>query len=148
MLIKQIPQSDATNVFDLLQDVKATILEEPKRVRMTCYQRTVPPAENGPSCGTVGCFAGWCLMLSGMMEHARRSNDTFSRFTQKVLGNDLKYVFNGHHYFNAGSGDGLMPMHPGTRAYARKVAARINRFIADNGGKKVLSGRSVNRSVR
>ena len=55
---------------DLLLQVKQHILEEPARLDMAIYKyqlkpgsRYVPPFGE-PSCGTVGCIAGWALMLA------------------------------------------------------------------------------------
>lgn len=48
---------------ELLQKVKAHILEEPKRLKMSQWGRKVDPF-TGPACGTVGCIAGWAAFLS------------------------------------------------------------------------------------
>jgi len=160
MLIKQVPRSDATNVYDLLQDVKQAILEEPRRVDMNFVayvddrtrqwtnprtgRKEVMPA---PSCGTVGCFAGWTMLLAGMTPGQAGSKWTGG--AKDILG-PLNYKFTGSDgalcdVFNWGAGDGILSMKPGTRAYARAVCKRIDRFITANGGKAVLKSRPITR---
>lgn len=53
---------------ELLLKVKQHILEEPKRLNMHNWieRYTVPEVEQSkylPSCGTVGCIAGWSFLL-------------------------------------------------------------------------------------
>lgn len=65
---------------ELLLKVKAVILEEPSRLDMyrwlehhppgrklwdTAYSGTVDAQLTVPSCGTVGCIAGWVIVLAG-----------------------------------------------------------------------------------
>jgi hypothetical protein len=61
----------------LLQKVKKHILEEPNRLVMgTWFERNRPGTEvcdyegrvETPKCGTVGCIAGWCCLLTDGME--------------------------------------------------------------------------------
>lgn len=139
MLIKSLPKSNAKTVGELLADVKAAILEEPKRANMHHYAERFTSTEGGPACGTVGCFAGWVSMLSGLSPHAARSYGSLS--AERILGGHLAYRFDGigddgrpgsFSVFNAGSGDGINKLRPGTRVYARAVVARINRFIERN----------------
>ena len=71
-MLKSRPYSTATTAYELLDDVKACVKEEPKRLNM----RIVVLAGNGlkagpdraprgaPACGTVGCVAGWALVLT------------------------------------------------------------------------------------
>jgi len=62
-------KSQATNVYDLLEDVCATILEEPRRynqgewgaVRGSQEWEYLPETLH-PDCGTVGCRAGWIVV--------------------------------------------------------------------------------------
>lgn len=50
---------------ELLQRIKAHILEEPKRYFQQIYGSRVAPENGGPACGTVACLAGWAVILSG-----------------------------------------------------------------------------------
>lgn len=63
-----LPVSTAKRALGLLREVQRLILEEPKRLDMgtVCYRRTsAPRARDYPSCGTVGCIAGWVNVLKG-----------------------------------------------------------------------------------
>ena len=67
-----VPRSTATNAYDLLMDVAAVIEEEPRRYNQEDWLVRVEPSEvyegkveSGPSCGTVGCRAGWIVELAG-----------------------------------------------------------------------------------
>lgn len=163
MLIKCVPTSDATNVFDLLQDVKQAILEEPRRLNMNHVAVKVESGSRlsatvkgkrvllpNPTCGTVGCFAGWTMMLAGLTP--MQASMSWIEGAQGLLGH-LNYNFTSvdgklHSVFNWGAGDGILGMKPGTRAYARAVIKRINRFIETNGGRAVLKARPIhNRTV-
>ena len=66
------PYSTATTAYELLDDVKACVKEEPKRLNMRivvlagdgliCNSDRAP--KGVPVCGTVGCVAGWALVLT------------------------------------------------------------------------------------
>lgn len=65
----KIPKSKAKTAYGLLSEVIAVVLAEPKRLRMSIplsrgaesfYQ--ISPGEM-PACGTVGCVAGWAVVL-------------------------------------------------------------------------------------
>lgn len=75
---KPIPKSRAKTAFGLLRDVRRVIQEEPKRLDMALvairgkaideHNRTPTFYRNHltkPECGSVGCIAGWALMLEG-----------------------------------------------------------------------------------
>ena len=65
-----LPKSDATNAYDLLTDVCKVIDAEPKRINMgfVCIRGAALQRTYGcihleiPSCNTIGCIAGWCLV--------------------------------------------------------------------------------------
>lgn len=69
-----MPESHATNAYDLLSDVIRVIQEEPKRLLMDDwlvqpdrhYSWTACVAKLGgpPACGTIGCVAGWVVVLA------------------------------------------------------------------------------------
>jgi hypothetical protein len=78
---KPIPQSKATNAYDLLGDVITAIKEEPKRVYMEDWIKRGRQLnlmlkaeglekEDGPACGTVGCIAGWTTLLAARKPRA------------------------------------------------------------------------------
>jgi hypothetical protein len=61
-----IPTSKAKTAYGLLSEVRALILAEPKRLRMSQVLRSDATelwGEEAPACGTVGCVAGWVWML-------------------------------------------------------------------------------------
>lgn len=71
MLNDAMPKSTATNAYELLDEIKALALEEPKRIDMNNWRLSdgdVFPAltrRGYPACGTVGCIGGWVEVLSG-----------------------------------------------------------------------------------
>lgn len=153
MLIKELPKSNATTVRELLNDVKQALLEEPKRANMGRFVASRDRSDGSydyPSCGTVGCFAGWIGILAGVSPDNRALGNSADRVAMDILGWDLGYVFRGRNryneaqnygYFNSGEGDGLEGMvdkgqpKRGTRAYARLVIKRVNRFMQQNADK-------------
>lgn len=74
-----LPVSNATNLYELFQDVYKAIQDEPARFCMndiiTASNGVVDPLASGrwinvvtermPACGTVGCYGGWCMVLLG-----------------------------------------------------------------------------------
>ncbi len=128
MKLKKIPLSKAKTAWGLLQDVKRAITEEPKRANIEIPWGTKRPKQGGPACGTVGCFNGWIGFLSGW------GMNWDAPYT--LMGRYLNYYFESRGevfaYFNAGSGDACGTTSPGTRAHARAVVARINRFMKAN----------------
>lgn len=48
----------------LLKKVKRAILREPKRLCMYYWLDVDPTPSRAPSCGTVGCIAGWTAILA------------------------------------------------------------------------------------
>lgn len=126
---KLIPLSKAKTAYGLLRDVQKAIASEPKRANMGTFTETLSPAEGGPACGTVGCFAGWVSLLAGQ---GMISNDIGAR---KLLGYDLNYHFGGSgsgYVFNSGSGDACVHFQSGTPEHARAVVQRIEGFIQRN----------------
>ena len=140
MRLKKIPLSNATTAWDLLKDVKRAITEEPKRASMRVYRQEILPNKGGPACGTVGCFAGWVSLLAGTPDRDPFSVDDHN--ARSILGQDLDYYTvlrankwtspNLRYVFNTGGGDACRTTTPRTRAHARAVVQRINRFMAVN----------------
>lgn len=128
MSYKSIPLTRATTAWGLLKDVQRALLSEPKRANMNVFKDTQSPEQGGPACGTVGCFAGWVCLLAGAREH----DDYMAR---AILGRELDYYIpnSGSEYvFNAGSGDRCAKTEPGTKAHARAVFNRIQKFMKVN----------------
>lgn len=91
-----IPTSKAKTAYGLLSEICALIHDEPKRLDMSmplaCNANEFYPL--APACGTVGCVAGWVVMLRG------NPNAKMAITTQgaDILGipnavSDLFYVF-------------------------------------------------------
>lgn len=61
----QLPKSKAKTAYGLLSEVCAVVLAEPKRLRMSVPLRLNAHEflDDAPICGTVGCVAGWTVML-------------------------------------------------------------------------------------
>lgn len=118
-----IPKSKAKNAFDLLSEIAALALEEPKRMRMGIWGGRASRedyanlrANQMPSCGTVGCIGGWTMTLKPR-----------GRFATEILGldfdqaNDLMFA------------NGLVDADgQGTAKHARMVAAHIRRFQTEH----------------
>lgn len=144
--LKALPRSKAKTAWGLVQDVKRVMLEEPKRVWMKDYIVERNPAlwPNAPACGTVGCFAGWCSILSGGKRNIFR---TYSHALE-LLGDcdydtvqttdDDGYAYKDH-VFSAFGPD--LEGEPGTATFARSVVRRIERFQRIN--EKVLKAKKV-----
>jgi hypothetical protein len=137
--LKLIPLSRAKTAYGLVQDVKRAILAEPKRANMGVFEGSVKPENGGPACGTVGCFAGWVCLLRGE-SHSMNASDLAARILSGRPDHEnggIRFHFDGSygpaHFFNSGPGDGCNATNPGTKAHARAVAARINRFLKLNG---------------
>ncbi len=123
----KLPKSKATNAYDLLEEVRQLILEEPKRYNQEVF-RVVEPDEYDaplglPQCGTVGCVAGWVITL--------KAPDTRPGLTcaiaQDILGLNDDQVGT---FFDGAALARKFPEHDyvQTKAYARAGAAHIRRF--------------------
>lgn len=133
MRLKALPRSRAKTAWGLVQDVKRAMREEPLRVDMRTYARKKSPSKGGPACGTVGCFRGWLSILGGENPDPFVAQGFWTLLPENVdlsFGPDNKF-----HVFNAGSGDSCESTRPGTRAHARAVIQRINRFAKKNEAK-------------
>lgn len=69
---------------ELLEKVKAHILEEPRRYN----QRTFGGTSDEAPCGTAACIAGWAAHLSGEIDlkTLRRGGSTIEGIAQAALG--------------------------------------------------------------
>lgn len=133
-----IPYSTATNAYDLLSDVVAAILEEPKRFDMRDwylgpshtwkYRRAQRPA-----CGTIACIAGWTVALA---QPTDPDSNGPTRALLTLLGEELpdlgpereaqrKWAWRDFYsLFHQTSSD----LDAGTQAYAEDYAAQIRRL--------------------
>lgn len=67
----------------LLRKVQAHILEEPKRLHMGNWVRwTNKSDKEKPACGTVGCIAGWSVLLTS------RQGKTFRQKVSALMGDE------------------------------------------------------------
>jgi hypothetical protein len=128
MKLKKVPRSRAKTADGLVGDVIRAVLDEPRRVNMGEVACERLPDDGGPACGTVGCFAGWVCLLAGM----RREDVGDTYRAERILGLNVNYYTvgrsGGEHVFNSGHGDRCWWLRPGGAAYARAVAARIQKF--------------------
>lgn len=121
------PRSHATNAYDLLNEVRTLILDEPKRYNQTIYlRRRQKPGQKGfPGCGTIGCVAGWVYTLKS---RKRKSTDTdgVADEAAKILGisYDQRSLFSGE-AANEAAGRHTKPQ---TRDHAKGGAAHIKAF--------------------
>lgn len=119
-------RSDATTAYELMADIRAYILEEPKRIFMGDW--IIKGKQNiedtfdteAPACGTVGCIAGNAVLLTGV----GTAGNVESRALNLLAGDDY------------GLEDGLgrlfhniwVDAKYGTKEYAEIVAQRISAF--------------------
>lgn len=122
---KALPKSKAKNAYDLLSEVVAIVLAEPKRYDQARFIErradgdTVP--RGFPACGTVGCVAGWIVTLKGPPTFEYKDVE---RLAQDILGPtlDTSDLFFG----------GALPGTAGqTKAHAKAGAAHIRAFQND-----------------
>jgi len=142
-----IPRSRAKTAWGLLKDVRKAILEEPLRVDMGQVVGKLDPDDGGPACGTVGCLAGWTLLLAGKKYTIRVD---WESAVEKLLGNHdaVNYYtagYNGAYVFNSGDGDDCHITDPGTQEHADAVVDRLDKFMQLNAAalkKKKLPARA------
>lgn len=118
------------------------MLAEPKRVDMEVFIDDWLPSEGGPACGTVGCFAGWVVLLHGT---DTRSRPDVADRARELLGPDCDYytVSDGAFkadVFSSGNEDDIKGG-IGTERYARSVVARIEKFQRIN--EKILKAKKL-----
>lgn len=119
-------RSNAKTAYGLMSDIRAYILEEPKRVYMgewiiKGHQNIEDKLDvQGPACGTVGCIAGNAVLLA----NAGTGGDIATRALDLLSGNnfDLEDVLD--RLFHATYVDADY----GTEKYAQIVAKRIASF--------------------
>lgn len=135
----------------LLRRIQREMLKEPARVEMKRW--AIPakvllesyPRRKSPSCGTVGCIAGWGLMLTKGRKKTdylgiskvilHRQNSGIQREAEKLLRITKQQ---GKHLFHQREWPDkfrwkLDKLNEGTAAYARVVCQRIDHFIKTKG---------------
>lgn len=128
----------ALNV-ELLERVKAHILEEPRRLDMGLWA----DSEGEAPCGTVGCIAGWAIILGTGARFDRtgfqlvyRNNRPVAGFAHsaaKLLGLSIDQA--NEVFCVGGWPDDLADMYDSARddrGRAEATAKRINRLIAEH----------------
>lgn len=124
------PRSAATNAYDLLQDVKKVILEEPLRLDMSivCLRgEGISLDILKPACGTVGCLAGWVLVLTGRTK-PNEANFGMTGEARDLLGLDREQ---GSRLFFPQ--DLISPENTRqTRAHARATIKHLDAFCEEN----------------
>lgn len=137
--MKPIRRSTAKTALGLLGDVKRQVLAEPTSVDMLDIAYHVG---NGTPCGTAGCIAGWCCLLTLPRERVLYSGrvpfGSRMLLASRLLGQPdtshgweaaTPYESDVDNFFDAGTSDGISKLTPGTKQYARAVARRIDRFV-------------------
>lgn len=146
----------------LLKRVRRHILAEPKRLCMATglmlkkgnVGNTGIKITKMPSCGTVACIAGWAVLLSQETrkwkvrkiartlteKNGREKNWTSLSYKAKTLleltNTEAAELFEAGPFVSSWPyewREKLEATYPGTRAYARVVAAYITHFIKTNG---------------
>lgn len=117
----------------MLRRVKNHILREPKRLNMRRFAYNSIRGRMSPSCGTVGCIAGWTCLLDYVDKHGKlpeKSVDSLEGYWNyfgkacRVLGmrdSRLSDLFYRYPYIRG--------LKHGTKPYAKAVASRIEKFI-------------------
>lgn len=143
MEYKSVPLTKAKTAYGLLADVRRRVVAVPTAIDMG----TVLDKSDTAPCGSVGCIAGECCLLTlGMqraltgvgcaLSHGGSSRMSFAEHLMGLpLGNSAwansadpfeKALAD---FFDAGSSDGIGLLTPGTARYAKAVARRITRFM-------------------
>lgn len=121
---KVTPKSKAKTAYGLLSEVCDVIRNEPLRYNQTWWLskrrdriQVLPPA-GYPSCGTVGCVAGWAVTLKGKTVRDWDIEST----ARKLLGLDEAQAT------DLFSSDAIKSTDPQTLAHANAGIAHIRSF--------------------
>ncbi len=136
------PTLTATNAYQLLDEVAAAIISEPRRLDMrhwvTEARRLLKLSpKNVPECGTVACAAGWiCALVNpSMVANAAVTGDEDGVVARarEILGSNDKYDD-----FSCALGDLFQPagndlvgLRVGSKNYALAVVRRIRQLQHD-----------------
>lgn len=121
-VVSALPKSKAKNAYDLLSEISALIIEEPKRYNQGIYVSRAgkdgDPYYAYPSCGTIGCVAGWVTTLRSEFQLNGRSVGDFAKHILGLTENQACELFDGS----------VIDGRPQTVAYAKRGAAHIADF--------------------
>ena len=147
------PRSNATNAYDLMNDVCKDILAVPARMNMDNWvssrsdmsraKQLTFPKVTPPECGTIACFAGWVNLeatgKSGGGSDASNILAPYPSYRVNVWGtkefdysnpkiNRLRNALD-NAYLNMRVRKDRKDLTPGTRAYARVVVKRFRKIM-------------------
>lgn len=147
---KYLPTSRAKTADGLLAEIQRLILAEPKRYNQDLWVELLPPEKDEfgyvndtskfPSCGTIGCVAGWCATLKGSPRTIKRfaegklDYDTIYKTAQRVLGlsdpqAEELFASSPENFVGLDkNGYRSLIARPGTKAYARLGYNHIQAF--------------------
>lgn len=136
-----LPKSKATNAYDLLSDVRKAILNEPLRYNQASWLTVAPSAaaarrNDMPTCGTVGCVAGWVVALTSDRARLAKlaASDNVGDVAARILGIPIPtggvVAAFGSRYWDLFRHNATGDAPPGTWAHAEAGAAHIARFQA------------------
>src|SRR5882672_4453118 len=134
----------------LLEKVKAAILAEPRRINMDHWLTKkidtdqdvwldAKPKHSEPPCGTVGCIAGWTVVLAKRQREVKRRGAAVGDvFAIETIAGEVLDLASSRALFYPNSWPEqfrlrLVAQRHGTKAYATVVADRIDFFIKTNG---------------
>lgn len=133
------PRTRATTPIAILKAVVKAIREEPKRYDQSDWVETwtprttkrygEPKPESFPTCGTIGCVAGWVATLTRPKRERYTRSSMVERRARKALKLDQ---------YEAGvlfEGDAVHG-NVGTREYVERGVAHIERFMREHMGYK------------
>lgn len=124
-----VPRSKAKTAYGLLSKIAALIVDEPKRYHQGRFLDVKNADDNPrdyPSCGTVGCVAGWVVTLKGKQGN-RTLYPLVGSTARKILGISDAQSYELFHADALDTADHQGPP-PQTAAHARKGAAHIRKF--------------------
>jgi hypothetical protein len=118
--------------WEILKAVCKVIADEPKRYDQYVTLDRDIESEYYPACGTVGCVAGWTVVLCGRGSPLYATlgaqdilgltdDEAFDLFREDAAGNKRRFV-----------GGGATPL-----AHARRGIAHIKRFVKEKWGKTI-----------
>ena len=141
--VKPYPTTKSKNPITILKTVIKAIEEEPLRYDQGNWlfhksdirgNWSDPLPGRFPSCGTIGCVAGWTCMVTG-----NREGDTWAT-ALRVLGLTMveaRPLFSGGAICQMAGDRGLDNVDPGDRAYAALGIEHIKDFIMKQWGVRV-----------
>lgn len=115
----------------LLTQIRDHILEEPKRVTMEDWLQRIPKewvTDRDPACGTIGCIAGWAVVLGLPRRKYVYNVSTTARGVLELSVEEARWLFYVGGWPNQFR-ESLHTLSPRTPEYAAVVAKRIDYFI-------------------